>query len=476
MGQIINTMINIKQAQKNHAASQLDQQLRAAHAGFPIDPKAVEKTAKKAGLPLPTDEGTLKGMTQPQGEQNTPTPGHGTQPQGGKQEDPNTQAFNPSAIKDVKERQKAETGLAVDGMIRQAVTNAQLRGHNQQQILEYTGHLQQLKDQALSGDPRALGQLATAGQLKMDVPTAVWQGYSPQQKAQYLEVQRGGETDSEKFGRVQAAATNLLSQGYATDPQTAYQAAAALADGKGLPADVAAKIRPTSLMDLTKEVDIADKFAEMGFSGDQIAGMARGAGMTGFANYLPKGMVTLQQQMMGVRQTEAKASMTSAGASAMNAQTGRIDAQGYTDKSGKKIPGRLETEANRVEAEKGESQARMLAAQNTAARIEKAMKTDADKAFLANFTAMVDLARAGKTKIDPGLYNYMEQQLVSRTGGEVSIEDSRSFMNYLTFGAFGTSQKMVVAPKKAGEPTTTTEPIPDDQSADPAAAAAGVPQ
>jgi hypothetical protein len=35
---------------------------------------------------------------------------------------------------------------------------------------------------------------------------------------------------------------------------------------------------------------------------------------------------------------------------------------------------------------------------------------------------------------------------------------------------------MVITPKTAGEPTEPTTPQPDDQSSDPAAAAAGAPQ
>jgi hypothetical protein len=448
-------MVNIHAQRQKSAAGDLDRQLLAAQKGFPVDPKAVEKTAKKAGLPLMKPE-DMKGLLE--------KPADGAKPTINTQEpDQYKQAYNVAAIKDVGDRQKAETSHGIDGMIRTAVQNHALRGANETQVLQYTKNLMTLKDAALNGDPRALGKLSAAGELKIDVPTQVWQSYSPQQKNKYLEMSRGAETEAEKNGRIQAAATHLIDAGAFTSPEAAYQAAASLADGKGLTPEMKATMRPTSVQDLTKEVGIVDNLAAIGLSGPQIWDMARGANLTGISNYFPKNFTPIQQKMMSIRQQEANTGSA-------NAQTERMGVTGFTDSSGQKIPGRLESEGKRTAIEQQEADARKLAAENTANRIQAAMKTAADKDFIATYTAMVDIKRAGG-RVDPQVMNLMQEKLVEKGGGTYTIEDVKSWYNYIIGGSHK-EMKVGIAPGSDTIPADSTT----DDSTDPAASAAGRPQ
>lgn len=458
----IQSMVNIHAQRQKSAAGDLDRQLLAAQKGFPVDPKAIEKTAKKAGIPLmhPDD---MKGLLEKPAQQGqTAKPSIDTQ-----QPDQYTQAYNVKAISDVKDRQKVETNHAIDGMVRQAVTNHALRGANEQQVMEYTGQLMTKKQAALNGDSRALGQLAAAGEMKLDIPTNVWQGYSPKQKEQFLEMQRGAETESQKNGRMEAAAIHLIDVGAFNTPEAAYQAATALADGKGLTPEMRAQMRPTSMTDMTKEVGIADNLAGMGFSGDQIWNMARGANLTGISNYFPKGFTTLQQQQMAARKQQI-------GIEGMNAQTGRMEVTGYTDKSGKKVAGRLETEAARTDLQSQELDIRQTQAESTAKKIDMAMKTKEDKDFVAQYTALADIKRAGG-RVDDDVMKLMEKKLVEKAGGQVTVEEVNNFFHFITGGTHPVL-KMGVSPSSAQKLMDQGDMDSGTDDTDPASSGAGRPQ
>lgn len=467
----IQSMVNIHASRENAATSELNKMLTAAHAGFPVDPKVVEKTAKRAGIPLmkPQDmQGLLNPPKQADPQQDQATPGGKAAPldPSGVQQDPHAQAYNVKAITDVKERQKVETNHAVDGIIRQAVTNHRLKGANDQQTLEYTHQLMADKSAALSGDPRALGRLAQAGEAKIDIPTATWVSYTPKQKDQYLEMSRGAEPEAQKHQRIDAAATHLIDQGAFDSPEAAYQAATSLADGKGLTPEMQAHMKPVSLSDMTKEVKIAGDLGDLGLSGSQIWSTARGANLTGLTNYFPKNFTTIQQQLMSVRKQEA-------GTSSFAAQTQRMDVTGYTDKdTGKKIPGKLQTEADtapiRAQAAKDEADFRM---KTLAQRLDMETKTVEQKNSLDQYKALVDLKRAkGSGAVSDAVMQAAEKDVAGKFG--VKLVEVNNLMHFLTGG-----QHLEAAP---GQPSTDSM-IPDmapptsgDQ--DPAAAAAGGPQ
>jgi hypothetical protein len=467
----IQSMVNIHTSRENAATSELNKMLTAAHAGFPVDPNAVTKTAKKAGIPLmkPQD---MHGLLNPPPEAGQPAGGSQSQtPAAPKKNelgdtinDPHAAAYNVKAITDVKQRQKVETNHSIDGMIRQAVTNHQLQGANEQQTLEYTHSLMQKKQAALNGDPRALGQLAASGNVSIDVPTNVWMAYNPKQREQYLEMTRGAESDASKAARVQSAATHLVDQGAFDTPEAAYQAAASLADGKGVPAELKSHMRPTSLVDLTKQVDVAGKMADIGLSGSQLWEAAQGANLTGIANYFPKNFTTIQQQMMAQKNKGLSIEQQRVGVEGENARTSRMQVTGY-DKDGKHISGSLENQQT-------EYQARLLSAQNTAARIDHALTVTKNTELRDEFTALVNLSRS-KNKVDPELMNFMETRLVKAAGGSVTPTEVKSWFGFVT-----TPGIQINPPDDSSTQGSAAEKVlsPDNDNTDPAAAAAGAPQ
>lgn len=473
-GALVNALVNIHNSRKNAAVGQLNQMLTAAHSGFPIDPKAVEKTAKRAGLPLmhPDD---MKGLQESE-QQQSPSPGPAKNELGdsmpsAKQPDPYTQAYNVKAITDVKERQKVETNHAVDGMIRTAVTNHQLQGNNEQATLKYTGQLLELKQAALNGDARSLGKLAQAGEVKIDIPTAVWTSYDPTQKYKYLEMSRGAETEAQRNLRIQTAATHLIDQGSFDSPEAAYQAATTLADGKGLTPEEQAHMKPVSLGDMAKEVKIVGDLGDIGFSGNQIWSMARGAGLVGMASYFPKNFTPIQQKLLAVKQQAV-------GVEAMNARTSRMSVVGFTDAEGKKIPGRLETEAAtapmRAETEREMAQFRM---QTLAQELDLKAKTAEQKNSLDQYKALVDLKRAkGTGAVSDAVMMAAEKDVASKFG--VKLVEVNNLMHFLTGGTHLESAPggADFAPATSPEVPMTSSPGVPDTSEDPATAGAGRPQ
>jgi hypothetical protein len=473
---LIQSLANIGAARKNAAGADLDRQLLAAQKGFPVDPKAIQKSAKKAGIPLMSNEDMEGMMKQPQ---------QGGQSQQGQPQQKQLQGpvskndpYNVKAITNVNDRQKMETNHAVDGMVRQAVTNAHLRGQDEQSVLNLTHQLMQLKTRALNGDPRALGQLSAAGELKIDIPTETWNSYNPKQKGQFLEMQRGAETEAQKNQRTQAAATHLIDAGSFTDPQSAYQAATVLADGGSMSPELQSKMRPTSLNDLVSEVGIAGKLADIGLTGNQITSTVRGANLTGIGNYFPTGFHTIQQQELAQKNTELGIQKQQTGIEGANAQTSRMQVTGI-DKKGPdgKIthtPGELENQAS-------EAQARMAAAQNVASRLNNLTKTQADRDFVAQYTALVDLKRSGG-QVDPDVISLMEKKLVEKSGGSITVDQAKDFWNYVSFGYLSSGthpvMKVGMSPEAAqqtfgmGSSTSTDT----NDNTDPAAAAAGSPQ
>jgi hypothetical protein len=456
-GKLIDSMINIKTNRQNAAVSELNQQLTAAHAGFPVNSDSMIKTAKRAGIDISSKLPDLLAQKQTNAgggaageidktERAGPQASGGSvsmsslgpggsaaldpkdKKQTGNVEDPHAAAYAVDKIVDVKERQKKQTELAVDGIVRQAVTNHRLRGASDQATLEYTSTLMGLKTEALSGDPRALGKLAQSGNMSIDVPTNVFMSYTPQQKSQYLEMTRGAETDAQKASRIQGAQLHLLDSKAFTDPEAAFQAATLLADGKSLTPEIQAKMRPTSLSDMMDEVKIAHDLGDQGFTGEQVWSMARGMGLTGVSNYMPKNFQTTQQQIMAQKNRQLGIDEKSVGVQGYAAQTQRMDVTGYTGEDGKHVQGRLESEGQRAQAEADKW---ALESKQFGERLEHQVKTEDQKVALTQYQALVDLRRAkGSGTISDAVMQAAEKDVANRFG--VSLKSVNGFTHFIT--------------------------------------------
>lgn len=476
---ILSILANYHQAQEQRGAQNLDRMLLAADKGFPVDPRAVTKAAKKAGIPLMNGEQArdmVQGhQPQQQGKSGAAQPpeNDGTQSQKGSQPDP----YNVAAISDVKQRQKVETNHAVDGIIRQAVTNAKLRGSNDEQILKNTQDMLALKSQALAGDSKAYGKLLKLGEIKPDISAQAYNSFSPDQKQKFLGTLYGAESDASKAQRTTGVATHLMSEGYFSSPADAAKAAAVIAEGGTLPPDLQQKMRPTSLGDMVKEVGIAGTLFESGFTGGMVAQYARLGNLGGLANVLPTDFQSIQQQQIALKKGDQKIQQQDANTSSTNAATSRMSVAGIDKKNS---DGTITHTKGTLEIQEDEAQARKLSAENIANRIQATAKTQSDKDFIASYNAMVDIKRAGGA-VDPGMMNYMQERLVKQTGGEVTIDQAKDFWNYVTFGVYsGTHPVMKIGASPEGAAKTfgvdPNAADTSDSTSDPATAGAGSPQ
>jgi hypothetical protein len=149
----------------------------------------------------------------------------------------------------------------------------------------------------------------------------------------------------------------------------------------------------------------------MGYSGSQLVGISHNFSQMGM-NALPVPAQNLYVETAKNQRMEAQASVTSAGASASNAQTSRMAVTGYDAKGpdGKPVhvPGELESTVLEREVQMK--------------KVEAVMTTAEDKEFLAGFAQTMLSYRAGKP-IPQSVMDAYNDELVKRSGGTVTKEE-----------------------------------------------------
>lgn len=418
---VIGMIANYHAAKENQAVRDIQRMNEAMKAGFQPDPKAYTKAWKNAGVPLISgkDASAVQQHGQDGGQQSpTPPSQQGMQPAG--QEDPHAQAFNVKSITDVKQRQQKETELQVDGVIRQAVTNAHLKGANQQQVLEQTQQMLDLKGKALKGDMNALGTMYRMGEIKgVDIPAQVYNGYTDAQKAQYGNLQLGYEAPAAKAQRIASSAQAQVTEGRFTNLEDATKYVTAVESGGPVPKDIADKAVLHPLSDMVKGAESMDVFAHMGYSGDQLVQMANKFSTMGMAA-LPAGLQSIYQENAKTAQMNAQSGRIEAGAAASRAGTDKESVEGFnrTGASGKQehVQGTLESTMSEQEVQRSEQRVQM-------AKVEAVMHNTEDKEFLSGFAQTMISNRAKPGSIPKSVVDDYMDELVKRSGGVVTKEE-----------------------------------------------------
>lgn len=449
IGAITGMISNYHKAKENAATVQVQKMTAAMSAGFPVDPKAMTKAFKNAGIPLMTgpdatalvDHGSkaskgaaARGDGPQAASGGQPTLNRrdggapfvsGTDPKTGQPQDPHAAAFNLASIADVKARQKKETELSVDHIVRQAVTNHRLQGANDQQTLELTHNLLDLKAKSINGDMQAYGTLLRMGEIKgVDIPAQVFAGMNEKQKSAYIATQAGYESPQETTARVSQSAQAQLTQGRFDNLEDATAYVNAVNSGTPIPPELTAKEHAHTLSDLATSVGVLDTFAKMGYNGNSLIDIAQKYPVMGI-NSLPKGMQSIYL-------TEARNQTTEAGAAATNAQTGRTQTEGYNkkDPDGKPVhvQGTLEDEMSSQSIRAAEVKAQMM-------KVEAYMKGAENKEFLSGYAQTMLSARAKPGSIPQSVLDDWNKALVERAGGTITEEQVSTW--------FGLSSKKV---------------------------------
>lgn len=391
------TLVGIKDARQKQATDQLERMMKAAEAGFPIDPKAIEKTAKRAGLPIASHE-DMKGMIDPKLNGSDKggggsTPGGGTTGGGSPQSNPN------AAVVQGKQGVHARREAALNAWIGQALALSRARGDNALKQEQLKGQMLDLKAQAAQGDKEAVGKLMAAGEIPFNINQVQWQGATDEQRRAMIDMAAGHESDAEFKKRATGISESLIASGKITDPSQAFKAGEILAKGGQLTGDTAAAVNKYTFSELADQAKLANELVQLGVPPDKIAGVTRAAAAGGIQNALPTALnpIVLQE---------------------LNAQKAHYKAMEAAEQS------KLTLEQRRLLLE-------VRNAQTTAKKLDLAEQREDAKESVEFFKSLVDIRKAGG-KIPDAVMKQAINNLADKAGLDVS--ETKSFWDYLTGG------------------------------------------
>jgi hypothetical protein len=178
-------------------------------------------------------------------------------------------------------------------------------------------------------------------------------------------------------------------------------------------------------------------------------------GLTGISNYYPKDFQTTQQAINAQKNKQLQIDQQSVGVAGFQAQTQRMDVTGYTDENKQHVQGRLETSAEQAKAAREKWE---LESKQYGERLEKAARTEEQKAALTQYQALVDLRRAkGSAAISDVVMQAAEKDVASRFG--VTLKSVDGFTHWLT----GATHLEVDTDAEPGTPSRQPGPKGDPQ-------------
>lgn len=404
----IQQIANFHQAKQAHAASELDRALRMNDAGFPMDPGHMLKLAKKSGLPVITGaDATALTNHSPQGGQQPSPKAQGGQPQSkeGGGPDPNAAKYDVNSIKDPKERAEREKELTFDGIIRQRAQNGQLKGENENKTLQLTSQMLALKSRAMEGDKQAIGQLMQLGEINPDIKLVEWQAMSDKQRGDSLDILAGHESSAQFEARTTNIADSMVTSGKFKDPAMAAKAARVIAAGGDLTPEMKSAMVKNTPTDLANEAKLANELVNLGVPANQVGKVARAASLGGLENALPTGIKPVILQQLALQKQQ-------------------VGLEGA----------RVGLEQKRIGLEFARIQMEGKKADEMAKKMELAAKTEADKATLEQFMALVDIKKAGGT-VPKEILSAMSDKVAGMAGLEMT--QVNDWFHFVTGGTHG---------------------------------------
>lgn len=392
-------MVQMNEQKKVHAAQDLDRMLNMVQGGFPIDPSAIVKAAKKAGTPIMKPEDMKAAVTPPSP---TQTAGQGVAKTGA------GATGQPGPAQAVQGITKGQDNLqqfknnALQFWYDNAMNMAQKKGVRDQALMEYSTKVADLKNRAVDGDNVAMGRLMNLNEIPFKIDQAMWNAMSDKQKTGMMDVAAGRETEKEFNARKDALAESLITSGKISDPELAQRAGDALAHGNPLPPDVRAGMKPFTFKDLTQEAALSNQLIELGVPPEKIASVSQAAMLGGLQNALPTGLKPLALQTIQIHQKE------------LEVQAGRLGVEAYEAKTGRE----------RMVAEEAHWQA-------MASKLDAEAQTAKQKAAYEQFLSLVQLKKSG-AKIDDAIYNAAQSKLGEAFG--VEAKETNNFFHWLTGG------------------------------------------
>jgi hypothetical protein len=425
-------LLALHQAKQNSAMSEMDKNLKAAEAGFPVDAMHIAKLAKKAGIKIDTSPeaiasfisertGNTKGGHPQQpgqgGQGGGPTMGgHTPPPQGAPPQQAQGQGQQQPKMTKEQQREALATHWAQN-----AISAAQKRGESTEKLAQLQGQVTQLKSDVLNGSPeqqrQATGKLMAINEIPFTIQAAEWNAASPSQRGSMIDIAAGHESDAEFQTRATGISNAMISSGRFTDPAASMQYASAIAKGQAPPPEAAAKMKPFTMTELTQQATQAGEFVNLGVPPDRLKSVMAAAAIGGVAYALPTGLNPLMIKQIQQKDEELKIEKERVGVE----------------------QGQVNVEATRALNEQKRYNSDALKADAAAQKAE-------NQEFFENFQAIVAMEKAKKGSVPTEVMNAYVAQLADRSGLEVT--ESRSWMNYLTFGTMG-GKNQVFSPKPA---------------------------
>jgi hypothetical protein len=399
-------LMALSTSKKNSAMSQLQQNIQAAGAGFPVDLKHIVKLSKQAGFKISDDPAQLQAFidqNHPQGaaarDQRpgvTGTPGEqgmgiGSGQPGQGQQGPDPKTMTP------KQRQ----AMVGEMWAKNAVAAAQKRGESVEKLTQLQNQVTDLKSQVINGSPEqarfAAGKLMSINEIPFSLDRAEWEGADPQHKASMIDIAAGHETDAQKQTRSTNIMNTMLSSGRFTDPQAAQQASMALANGQPIPNDIKGKMKAFTFSELSDQATLGKQLIEMGVPENRVASVIEASTVGGLQNALPTGMNSIMSQQMALKKQELKLEGARVGIEGMNAKTEQ---------------GRAMIEAQRVQQEEEHYKIE-------SSKLDLAAQKEENKETMDNFRVLIDMQKA-KVKIPKEIIDANMEKVAEAAGLDVS--------------------------------------------------------
>jgi hypothetical protein len=443
-------LMALAQAKQNNAMQQIDRNMKAAEAGFPVDQTHLVKLAKQAGLKIASDPASLQAfIDSAHGQKAGPTgspsqspqtggqgqAGAGAQPQGGQSKNNVQQASQAKMSVGDQKKQVAQIWA------QRAVEAAQKRGESVARLGELADHVTRLKQDVLGDNKeasqQAVGKLMALNEVPFSLDKAEWEGASTEQKSSMINIAAGHETDAQRATRTTAMTDTMLASGRYTDPGMANKAATAMANGQPIPPDAQKAMKPFTMTELAQQADTMGQLVAVGVPANRIGSVMSAASVGGLANALPTGINPIVIQQMVQKNEELKIQKEQVGIEGYQAQTGRAQ---------------LGLEQQRV----GLEQERLT---KETAMAQAASENAANKEFFENFQALVMMKKAGASVPKEVMDSYTAQ-LAEKSGMDVT--SAKHWWNYITGGShleFSPKPASGLASSAAGRsPTTKNNP------------------
>lgn len=314
----------VKQAEKAQALQKFQTMVSVADK-LPIDPGAMRKAAKKAGIPLASDDDiaaiaqagkTERGGAAPAKQNAQPASSSGAQPQGGGQKQAQPDAAVAAAQKKFQDEMTPQKGLQhmLDVWL---ARGQQLQGQEFKSKMakmeadeatdQYSKASEQIKLKALNGDAKAVGQAQAMALVPFNITQLAFANASTELKNKAYEIALGYD-EGQNF--------RALLQG-GKSVKDAYSLAHTLSMGQPMSPEQMKAASSMSFKEMGDEASTMDNLMQIGVPANDISRVMNKARETGdLPGALPSKLTPIITQQLDLHKKQIQADQTRAGAEA----------------------------------------------------------------------------------------------------------------------------------------------------------------